>query len=252
MNFVDGFKTFLDDAGISYEMSASFLFFFPGKDVKVELVPLGHPVVYTGDGRKYLFEDVWNRSGEVIRRRMLAHLGRFRSVFARNCSVVKLDTPEANAFLSRYHTYGAARSKYRYGLELHGELLAVASFSSGRPMQRERVLQSYEWVRYASLPDTRVVGGMGKLMNAFIDDVHPEEIMSYADLEWSDGSVYRTLGFREAGRRDPVEFFVDTCTWERLSVRKLSSDRAYRTKALTGESLVRISNLGSVKYLKTI
>jgi len=39
---------------------------------------------------------------------------------------------------------------------------------------------------------------MGKLLQAFIEDVHPDDIMTYADLSWPDGGdAYRTLGFIE-------------------------------------------------------
>lgn len=38
---------------------------------------------------------------------------------------------------------------------------------------------------------------MGKLLKAFIEDVHPDDVMSYADASWSDGGVYRKLGFEE-------------------------------------------------------
>lgn len=252
MRIESSFKEFLDSEGIVYEMPSDCLFLFPENALAMEVVPLGKSVVRSDDGRKYLFEDLWRRNEGVVRSRVLVHLGRFRSIFARKCDVVRLDTPQSNDFLSKYHTYGAARSKYRYGLVAHGELVCVATFSAGRQMNVDRHVESYEWVRYASLPGVRVVGGMGKLMNAFIDDVRPGEIMSYADLEWSEGLVYRSLGFLEAGFRPPVDFYVDTRTWERISLRKLECDRAYRKKALDGESLVRISNLGSIKYLRTI
>ncbi len=41
---------------------------------------------------------------------------------------------------------------------------------------------------------------MSKLLNAFIEDVKPDDIMSYADAEQQDGGeVYRRLGFVEEG-----------------------------------------------------
>lgn len=252
MDFAGSFKSFLDKNLIQYLCTDGFSFSFKDKDIKIRLVPVERfePVKRTDSETIFLFEDRWNRGGEVIQRRILSHLGIFRSVFARNCRVVKLDTPEANGFLERYHAYGAARSKYRYGLFSGDELVAVSSFSAGRPMPREgKVVDSYEWVRYASLPGVRVAGGMGKLMEAFCEDINPEEVMSYADLEWSDGSVYRTLGFSEAGFRDPVDFYVDLTAWERVSVVKLHRDRAYMDKAVS-DGFVKICNLGSIKFLK--
>lgn len=104
-------------------------------------------------------EDMWRARPEMMRPRLLAQIGRFRSIFARNTSARRITGPEAAEFLKKCHTYSDAASRYRYGLFLGGTLLvAVATFSSARTWQKqEGVVRSYEWVRYASLPDVRVV-----------------------------------------------------------------------------------------------
>lgn len=75
--------------------------------------------------------------------------------------------------------------------------MAVATFSNARRWDRGgRRISSYEWIRYASERGYRVTGGMGKLLQAFIEDVHPDDVMSYADAEWLDGGeAYKALGF---------------------------------------------------------
>lgn len=76
--------------------------------------------------------------------------------------------------------------------------MAVAGFSGPRTWKKgDAAIRSYEWVRYASLEGLGVDGGMGKLLKAFINEVHPDDVMSYADASWSDGDVYRKLGFEE-------------------------------------------------------
>ena len=133
-------------------------------------------------------------------------LGPLKSVFARNCSVRRIDKIVAGSFLSSYHRLGDASCRYRYGLFTRrstgaaesggfpeGTLVAVATFSSGRKMRDGT--RSYEWIRYASMTDLRVVGGMGKLLDAFVEDVRPDDVMSYADRLLSDGSSYEKLGF---------------------------------------------------------
>ena len=50
---------------------------------------------------------------------------------------------------------------------------------------------------------------MGKLLKAFIEEVQPDDIMSYADLEWSEGRVYERLGFVSEGVKSPVTFEID-------------------------------------------
>ena len=102
-----------------------------------------------------------------------------------------------------------------------GTLIAVATFSNARRWVKEgKEIRSYEWTRYASLPDLRVSGGMGKMLTAFIKEVHPDDIMSYADLEWSEGEVYERLGFEAETRKEPVTFTIDPQTWERTAIRR--------------------------------
>ena len=137
-----------------------------------------------------------------------------KNIFARNCELRRIDKPTAKAFLDAYHRLGDTTCRYRYGLFTRrttgagetslpaGTLVAVSTFSNARRWQKgESVVSSYEWIRYASIDGLRVVGGMGKLLQAFIDDVHPDDIMSYADADWPDGGdAYRTLGFTEETR----------------------------------------------------
>lgn len=184
-------------------------------------------------------EDLWYRRREMMEKRVQAHMGKFRSIFARKCEVRRIVKPVAAAFLEENHSYGDAACRYRYGLYLGEELVAVAEFSNARRWQKgDAVIRSYEWVRYASLADARVVGGMGKVLKAFIDEVHPDDIVSYADLEWSDGKVYRTLGFVEDGFKAPVTFVIDPRNWVRVPIKKAAPDAPG----------LRYTNFGSRKY----
>lgn len=184
-----------------------------------------------GDGMPVIIaEDRWYSQAEMIRDRLLAHLEVFFPVYARNCEVRRIDKNTAAEFLSRTHSYADAACRYRYGLFLKrhtghlametacipGQLVAVATFSNARKwIKGDKTIRSYEWTRYASLPGIRVNGGMGKLLKAFIEEVRPDDIMSYADLEWSEGAVYEQLGFIREGHKSPVCFRIPTSTWER-------------------------------------
>lgn len=245
----------------------------------------GYPLIIT--------EDRWMRQGDMMKARLLAHLELFSQAYARNCEVRRIEKAEAQAFLKENHSYGYAACRYRYGLFLRrhtghiaeelrsldsarddcqekredfqekqeksnghiGNLIAVATFSNARRWMKDgKEISSYEWTRYASLPDMRVSGGMGKLLKAFINDVHPDDIMSYADLEWSEGSVYKALGFREELGKEPVDFVVDGQTWERRAMRSLdklgmtegNSGMTEGSSGMTGELYFR--NFGSRKF----
>ena len=130
-------------------------------------------------------------------------------VFSRNCTVRRIDKDTADCFLSACHDLGTASCRYRYGLFVSrttgaaesrleaGTLVAVATFSAARRMRDGS--RSFEWIRYASLPDVRAVGGMGKLLQTFVDEVHPDDVMTYAQAgtRAGAGEVYVTLGFEK-------------------------------------------------------
>ena len=259
-----------------------------------ELSAEGHrPIIVT--------EDRWRRQQGMMRSRLLAHLEVFIPMFARNCEVRKIDKETAATFLNENHSYGDAACRYRYGLYLKrytgkrweisplaslgrndsegavesgdvkdyiapGTLVAVATFSNARKWQKgEKIIRSYEWTRYASLPGVRINGGMGKVLKAFIKEVQPDDIMSYADLEWSEGAVYEQLGFELEGHKTPVIFAVDS-QWQRTALKQYSGQgmtgvdmpppaRGCRREAETGvngshslPTSLYLQNLGSNKY----
>ena len=217
-------------------------------------------------------EDRWRSQHEMMRSRMLAHLRIFTQIYARNCEVRKIDKATAAGFLDKNHSYGDAQCRYRYGLYLKrhtghnarmstggketcnitpGTLVAVATFSNARKwIKGDKTIKSYEWTRYASLPGVRLSGGMGKLLNTFIEEVNPDDIMTYADLEWSEGKVYEALGFVLEGFKEPIVFHVDQ-TWRRFPVKQASTECPSLPE---GVSLPKTSgnlyykNLGSNKY----
>jgi hypothetical protein len=213
-------------------------------------------------------EDRWRKQRKMMEARLLAHMEVFSQAYARNCEVQRIDKETARKFLAENHSYGYAACKYRYGLFLKrhtghiakeieeerflgcarndnrgdwgdnvGTLIAVATFSNARKWIKDgKEIRSYEWTRYASLPELRVSGGMGKLLKAFIKEVQPDDIMSYADLEWSEGNVYKALGFNEELPKGPVSFEIDPETWERRAI-----------KAATAAGQTFYTNFGSRK-----
>lgn len=263
MTFIDSFIAFLDATAIPYKGDGRS-FCFDCKDIIIRAVPLGEEIqiddsLHSHPGKEtiFLYEDRWFREGDLLKRRLLAHLGSFRSVFARKCEVRSIAPQDASQFLTRYHSYGNTRSKYKYGMFCGGDLIAVSTFSAPRKMKRlvggEIVdLDSYEWVRYASLPDCRISGGMGKMLQKFVEDVHPQEVMSYADREWSEGKAYMKLGFERVETKPPIDFYVDTTNWSRISAKKIANDKAYQGLDTSQPRYVKIHNLGSVKYLKIL
>lgn len=143
-----------------------------------------------------------------------------KTIYARNCVVKRIDKPTAAAFMAAAHRLGDTGCRYRYGLFVSrstgaaetevesGTLVAAAEFSNARRWIKDgRKISSYEWIRYASLPGVRVVGGMSKLLKAFVDEVKPDDIMSYCDEKAEDGgNAYLQLGFELEDRIERESF----------------------------------------------
>ena len=130
-------------------------------------------------------------------------------IYARNCCVNKLDSSSANLFLEQYHIDGKSKQcSINYGLYYKNTLLAVMSFGKLRLQNKMRnLLNHYELVRYATLPDVEIVGGMTKLFSRFIKEYSPEYILCYSDNDYFNGDSYKNLGFSLSSRgRNAIDY----------------------------------------------
>ncbi len=127
----------------------------------------------------HVWEDVWRRQPLQVEARMAALLGRFTRYHARSTTVKKITNPVLIDFLHHHHLQVPIGGRYKYGLFLGKELLAVASFSAVRPMLRNGVeYRSHELLRFANRTGCVVAGGLSKLLAHFIEEQHPDDIMT--------------------------------------------------------------------------
>jgi len=179
-------------------------------------------------------DQVSNDSSKIIKRiRGLHGLG--ERVYARQTVVARVDKRNALHFLEEHHLNMAFPGKYRYGLYLKGELVSVAVFSGGRHMRDlGDAYRSFELIRFCHKGDLLVVGGLSKLIKAFVKDFNPQDIMTYADLDWTQESSLAAIGFVAIDKTIPQQFYVVN------GIRKsnlLETDQNYYT----------IENRGSLK-----
>lgn len=205
-----------------------------------------------------IFEDFYIIKKEVVMQRISAILGVFTSIRARNTSVSRIDKRALDDFLHTNNLYSSPTARYKYGLFYKDRLVAAASFSAGRPIQRNgKTYRSFELVRFANLAGYIVVGGVGKLLKRFIQEVKPDDIMSYADLDWSSGASYEKLGFQLIGITPPQEFWINPDEKIRYYPHKLPqklTDKSNKyeipiEEILEEERYFRFFNSGNLKYL---
>lgn len=138
---------------------------------------------------------------EILKSKIKLSLGMGNKIYARKCSVRELDNNEYREFMSKYHMQGNRSASVRIGLFYQDELISVMSFNKH---------PKYEWeiTRFASKTDTIIVGGASKLFKYFNVNYNPGQILTYADRRYSDGNLYRKLGFKFDGFTDPNYFYM--------------------------------------------
>lgn len=137
-----------------------------------------------------IFEHEWDELRDLTKSRLKSALGIDTKIHARKCAVVELDYKIANEYLISHHIQGACQASIKLGLTYEDKLVAVMTL--GRP----RFSKRYEWeiLRYCSTGT--IVGGASKLLSYFKKAHLPKSIVSYADLRWSNGNLYKSLGFQ--------------------------------------------------------
>lgn len=134
-----------------------------------------------------IWSDDWVRKQEVVKMSLTRKLGisQEEKISARELSINQVSIKEAIHFLDSYHLQGSSRGSQHIGLWKGSELYAVASFRRQSPNR-------YELVRYASKAIVR--GGHSKLV-AYAQKLWDCELVTFADLEISDGSLYKKTGW---------------------------------------------------------
>lgn len=217
----------------------------------------------------HLWEDVWHTKKEVVQSRLRAAFGETQRIPARLTKVRRIDKPTLDDFVQKNHLQVSTTAKYKYGLFLPKQyeriinstrpfthslihsftnseevLVAVASFSGGKNILRNgETYRSFEMIRFANFLDCTVVGGLDKLLKAFLKEIHTDDIMTYADRDWSDGRSYERLGFERIGSTPPQTFFVNPTTLERHYAERLAETEI-------PSDWIKIFNAGNWKFLK--
>ncbi len=203
----------------------------------------------------HLWEDQWKFHREKVESRINSLLGLSSRIHGRETVLRSITNSDLISFLETNHLNVPIKGKYKYGLFNQGALTAVMSFSKGRPMLREGTqYNSFELLRFCSKSNTTVVGGFTKLLNHFIKTVHPDDIMTYVDKDWSDGSNYEKAGFTLESELGPMMFLLNPETGERLYPHRvqISDNEKGESKSSESEisdSFLKVYNSGSYKFV---
>ena len=214
---------------------------------------------YTHSGKQliHLWEDNWVSHQKIIKSRLASFAGVTTKIHGRKTKVTRIHQEEFYAFLNQNHLQGAVHAKYKFGLYEKDNLVAVAGFSHPRKISRDGYIsRSSELIRFCNLTNHTVIGGMDKLLKHFITHFEIDDIMSYADRDWSNGKSYERLGFDFIEQTDPTVFWIDVKTNTRYFEHSLSKENQLEGDELTAfleqKKYLRIENSGNLKFIKLL
>jgi len=207
----------------------------------------------------HLWEDAWLKHNATVRLRLLSQLGLSKKIHGRLTDVVKPDAKTADDFLDKYHLQQSTNAPEKLGLKFKHELVAVATFSKSRLMTYEKEhYQSYELIRFASKAGYSIVGGLSKLIAAFVKEKEAIHVMTYADRDWSNGDSYRKLKFTKIENTAPQLFWIHENEMQRLYEHRLPEDLMQEFNSQNKEPLeeflkakgyFKIYNAGNAKFI---
>lgn len=129
-------------------------------------------------------------------------------IYARNCTISKLDYKIKSAFINEYHFYGDSnQGTVSYGLYYNDELVSVMSFGKLRGQNKlHNNKDHYELVRFVTKDNIRIIGGASKLFKKFISEYQPVYIICYSDNDFFTGETYNKLGFKLKSLGESIDY----------------------------------------------
>lgn len=165
-----------------------------------------------------IFEDEWYSKKDMIKSRLLNILGISENerIYARQCEIKEIDATTKNEFLEDNHLQGKDSSLVKLGAFYKDQLVSVMTFSKGSISRNIKSKEGvYELSRFCSDYKYSVVGVASKLLKHFIRMYTPEKIYTYSDLRWSNGNLYKQLGFKFSHRSKPSYWYVKNNSYKK-------------------------------------
>ncbi len=216
-----------------------------------------------------IFENEWadkdkrNKWANVIVNKMRKNKHRIyaRKLVCKEISTQNEIIQSKMLFRENHLQGGGALGSPRFGLFHNGELVSCMTFGMSR-FHKEPVA---ELIRFATKKNMSIPGGASRLLKAYERTYEPDMIVSYANRRWSDGGLYRMLGFTQSHISEPNYFYFRP---EEIPFGKLESRNQYQRHKLEGyfgpkdvskrehdilfeEGYRRIYDCGNYAFIKT-
>ena len=195
----------------------------------------------------HIFEDEWIQQTQICKSRIRNLLGLTKySIGARKCEIKEIDSTLKNKFFNKYHIQGEDKSSVNLGAFYKGRLVSVMTFC------KSRFSKNYQWElsRFASIGNFNISGIASKLFSHFRKNFNPSSITTYADLRWSEGNLYKQIGFTLSHSSPPNYFYFIKNTLTRMSRNQFQKHKLKDKLEIFDESLSESENMKNNGYYR--
>ena len=196
----------------------------------------------------HIWEDDWTFKKDIIKSQIINAIGKSIKIFARKCFVKEVnDINIIKDFLNKNHIQGWINSKVKIGLYFNDELVSLMTFDQ---FEGRKKMKDGEWnlSRFCNKLNYSVVGGASKLLKYFIESNNPCRIISYADKDWSIGSLYHNIGFIKINENLPDYKYII----ENKRIHKSGFKKSIIGISESKLNLIKIWDCGKIKFEKLI
>ena len=158
----------------------------------------------------HIYEDDWVYKQNIIKSMILNKLNKTQNkIFGRKTEIRQINNDITKSFLNENHIQGYVNSLIKIGLFYNNDLVSLMSFGKKRKNMNSKSNENeYEMLRFCNKLNTNVIGGASKLFKYFIKNYNPDQLISYADRSYSNGDLYKRLGFSLEHITNPNYYYV--------------------------------------------
>lgn len=139
-----------------------------------------------------IFSDEWINKDHIVKSIIKSKIGMNDRIYARKTQILSVDSSTADEFYNCNHIQGKSNNYIcSYGLYYGDQLVSCMSFGKHHRNKTDHVVLK----RFANRVNLNVVGGASKLFKHAIKENDFNSIISWSDNRWSEGKLYKILGF---------------------------------------------------------
>jgi len=203
-----------------------------------------------------VYEDLFIKNQGFYHSLISSKLGLNKTIYGRETDIRVLSKADFTQFCNEFHYLKSTNTKVRFGLYHQEELVMVCGFSKPRKMYRDdKQYRSAELIRSCTKFGLTVTGGLSKLINQFVQQEKPDDIITYIDKDFFSGKGFEALGFKLYKELPPSLTWLDKETGDRFTSDqlmkrgKLQNDE-YQKITTYPKGFIPMQNTGNKKMVQ--